>query len=282
MKFERLSLEKDATLLKIKSYKDFGLPDPEEIEFENEGVKLSGWFFSQTTSSTPKCGVILSHGYSRTRMGVLKFTPLFWKRGCSLFLYDHRAHGKSGGEFTTYGYYEKLDMLEALKVFKDKTGLQDNRIGIFGISYGAATALQMAPFNDRLAFVGADAPYGDLKRIIRERTEVLYSKKLIFLIPFALYAASIRADFEPESVSPIDSASRIRIPVFLSHSREDAYTSVEHSIEINKNLFTSKKRFHITEWGAPHGKSIDTNFIAYDRQMDEFLRTYTKGFEVSE
>ncbi len=279
IQFSKKTLEEDRIDRKIQSVSDFGLPAPQEIRFLSDGIQIAGWLFLNPNSQK-KCGVVLAHGHSGTRYGALRFTPLFWKRGCDLLVYDHRYHGESKGEFGTYGYYEKLDMLEAVKFFREKTGLSEKQIGLMGVSYGASTALMAASLNDNLAFIAADAPYSDFVNIIKERTYVLYGNKLDFLFPFALYIASVRASFSPEDVSPKVSASNIRIPVFLSHSIEDEYTSINHSKEIFQNIRFPKKVFHATNWGAAHGKSIDTNFEKYDEQMDEFLNTYTKGFEL--
>lgn len=108
----------------------------------------------------------------------------------------------------------------------------------------------------------------------------MYGDKLNFLLSFTLIMSAIRAGFSPEDVSPKTSASNIRIPVFLSHSIDGEYISIQHSQEIYQSIKIPQKVFHSTNLGAPHGKSIDMNFEKYDAQMDEFLTNYTKDFEL--
>ncbi|MCB1177571.1 MAG: prolyl oligopeptidase family serine peptidase [Leptospiraceae bacterium] len=279
--FKKKTLEEDKKRLNIESVNDFGLPSPQEVNIPSDNITLSGWLFLNPNAKK-KCGVIITHGHSGTRYGALKYTPLFWKRGCDLLLYEHRTHGKSGGKFATYGYYEKFDMLSVVKYLSSKAGISENKIGIMGESYGAATSLMAASLNEDLAFVAADSPYSDLETIITERGVHLYGERLKFLVPFAMVLASHRADFNYEEVSPQKSAKKINIPVFLSHSIDDNYTKIYHSENIFKNISHSKKVFHKTDWGAAHGKSINTNFKKYDEQMNEFLEKYTIGFELLE
>lgn len=255
----------------------YGLPAPEEISFAGEGVRLAGWYFDNPVDGD--CGVILLHGHTGSRYGMLKYAPLFWPRGCDLMLYDHRHHGASAGVYGTYGYYEKLDALAALAWFEQRSGLPAAQIGVLGESYGAATALQLAPLAPDLAFVAADSPYEDLRTIISEQAVQRYGAWTRIFVPGALALSGLRANFVPSQVSPLAAAPQIDDPVFLSHSATDAYTPPHNSVDLDAALPAALcQRFHLTDWGAEHGQSIDDNFAAYQAQFDEFLTACAPAF----
>lgn len=271
--FPITTLEEDKTKLNINSVVDFGLPEPESIRFQNGILRLRGWYFKNPKRK--KCGVVLLHGHKRTRYGVLKYAPLFWKQGCSLFMYDARHHGESAGEYGTYGFYEKSDLERAIEFFSEISTVPEEKIGIFGASFGAATALQYAEGRNDFAFVIADSPYMDMRSIVEKRAVDLYSPLILFLSPIALSIAEIRADFLVDEVSPKKAAKYIFQPVLLIHSNSDEITPVSHSEEIFQNLKSNRKQLFITDWGASHCKSIDTRYKEYESIVNSFLKENT-------
>lgn len=271
--FPVTTLEEDKTKLKINSISEFGLPEPESIRFQNGNLRLRGWYFKNPKKK--KCGVVLLHGHTRTRFGVLKYAPLFWKRGCSLFLYDARHHGESGGEYGTYGFYEKIDLERAIEFFSEISTVPEEQIGIFGASFGAATALQYAEGRNDFAFVIADSPFMDMRSIVEKRAVDLYSPVVLFLSPIALSLAELRADFLVDEVSPKKAAKFISLPVLLIHSKTDEITPVSHSEEIFQNLKSNRKQLVETDWGANHCKSIDVRPSEYESIVNSFLKEHT-------
>lgn len=256
---------------------DFGLPAPEEVTIPGDGVTLAGWYFDNPAGGD--CGVMLLHGHTGSRYGVLEYAPLFWTRGCDLLLYDHRYHGASTGDYGTYGYYEKLDALDALAWFQQRTGLQAGQIGLLGESYGAATVLQAAPSAPDLAFVAADSPYEDLQTIIGEQAVQRFGGWTRLFVPGALALSGLRAGFAPSQVSALLAAPQIDAPVFLSHSATDQYTLPRHSQDIAAQLPAALcQRLHVTDWGSEHAASIKDAFSAYQAQFEEFLAACAPAF----
>lgn len=275
VKFNAQSLEQQQA--RHGSPADYGLPAPEEVTIPGDGVTLAGWYFANPADGD--CGVILLHGHTGSRYGMLKYTPLFWPLGCDLLLYDHRFHGASTGDYGTYGFYEKQDALAALAWLQQRTGLPTDQIGLLGESYGAATALQAGPLAPQLAFIAADSSYRDLESIVTEQAAARFGDWVQLFAPGALGIAGLRANFAPSQVSPQDAADEQTTPIFLSHSASDQYTLPQHSVDIAAQLpATLCSRLHLTDWGARHGDSINDNFGAYQAQFQEFLAACAPEF----
>ena len=263
--------------LKDGDPQDYGLPAPEEITFQGDGETLAGWYFDNPVDGN--CGVILMHGINGNRYRELKYTPLFWERGCDLMLYDHRHHGASTGKYGTYGFYEKEDGLAAVDWFVARTGLSHDQIGLQGESYGAATALQTGALDTSLAFVAADSSYRDLTTIINDQAVAQYGPWMKVLVPGALAVSGLRADFAPSQVSPMISAESLTEPVLLIHSTSDDYILPHHSQDIFAHLpDTTCKQLDLTDWGSPHANSVDDNYDAYRGLVDKFLDDCVPGF----
>ncbi len=132
------------------------------------GVKLVGWRFR---TPRPRRGtVVYLHGLGDNRGSVMGIAEHFTARGFDVLAYDSRAHGDSGGDVCTYGYYEKHDLARAL----DR--MEPGAVVAFGVSLGAGIALQAAAEEPRLTAVVAVAPISDLKTAASERAPFFASR----------------------------------------------------------------------------------------------------------
>ncbi|HMY46140.1 MAG TPA: alpha/beta fold hydrolase, partial [Leptospiraceae bacterium] len=269
---QKHSVEQDRINLKLNSPADFGLPQPESVVIPTRSGHISAWLFRNPSGK--KCAAILHHGHTGTRWGGLKYARLFFERGCAALSVDGRYHGESSGDFCTYGYYDRYDMVDVAAWLKKELVLRDSEVGMMGESLGGAVSLLTAA-ETTLAFVAADSPFSNASAIFHEQAEKQYGPAIRVLIPVAFFFAEKRANFKIKDVSPMDAAPKITAPVFLVHSLQDDYTSPYHSELIYKAVSHDRKVLHLTDRGAKHGKSIDMNYAEYKKWMDEFLSRYT-------
>jgi pimeloyl-ACP methyl ester carboxylesterase len=256
---------------------DYGLPQPEAITIDTGQVTLSGWYFDNPIDGN--CGVMFMHGYTGNRYEALYWAPLFWSRGCDLLAYDHRGHGESSKAFLTYGVNEKEDALAARNWFAERSGLDTSRIAVGGVSYGAATALQMAPQIPDAPFVLADSSYRSMPAIMRVQADALLGPALGGLLtPGALWIAGLRADFDPAAAAPEATVAAAQMPILLIHSRTDNFTPYTHSEAIYANSDQSRTVLHVNDWGSPHAADIATDFAAYEALFTAFLAQYVPDF----
>ena len=256
---------------------DYGLPEPEAVAIDAGDVTLSGWFFDNPAEAD--CGVLFMHGFTGTRYEALYWAPLFWERGCDVLAYDHRGHGDSTPALLSYGFYEKTEALAARDWFAQRAGLDPSRIGVGGVSFGAATALQLAPLIPEAPFVLADSSYRSISAIIGHRAAELLGPALGgVLTPGALWIAGLRAGFDPADVSPETAVAQAQMPILLIHSRTDDFTPYTHSEAIYANSDPSRTVLHVNDWGSSHAADIDTDFAAYKELFDAFLAEYAPDF----
>jgi dipeptidyl aminopeptidase/acylaminoacyl peptidase len=107
----------------------------QEVELLTEdNVKLSAWY------TPPQNGVVIlvAHGYGDKRPE--DFYLLFACHGYGVLAWDFRAHGESGGDFSTLGYYEALDAKAALDFALAQPGVE--HVGAWG-GYGCEGCLQV-------------------------------------------------------------------------------------------------------------------------------------------
>ena len=258
---------------------EFGLPKPEATTIRGDGVDLAAWYFANPRDAG--CAVVMLHGFSGNKAEILAASPIFWRRGCDVLVYDARGHGESSRALLSYGVHEREDLLRVVEWLAAKTDLPRSRIGLIGWSYGAATAIQAASeAGGDVAFVVADSSYSSLGDIARVQAEKQYGSWATIFVPGALLVSALRAGFDGTRPAPATSIEDVRAPVLLVHSRQDAFTPVEHSETIFEHSDRSRTQLVIPAWEAEHGHSYTENPVGYTAVVDRFLTEFAPEFGV--
>jgi uncharacterized protein len=196
------------------------LPAPasfEQLTLAGADVMLKAW---RLRATPPTRGTLIYlHGVADNRMSGTGIGQRFAEKGFDVIAYDSRAHGESGGEACTYGFFEKQDLVRVLDTIAVRP------IVLFGVSLGAAVALQTAALDDRIAAVVAIETFSDLRTVARERVPSLVIDRSF---EKALALAEQRAAFQVHEVSPAAAAAQIRVPVLLIHGARDRETLPAH------------------------------------------------------
>lgn len=255
---------------------NFSLPSPEEVSIDAGDVTLSGSFY--VNDQNGDCAVLMLHGYTGTRYGVMQYAPLFWERGCHLLAYDARGHGVSTDAYHTYGFHEKEDGQAAYEWLLERSQLAPSQVGLAGVSYGAATALQMLPLTPDVAFVLADSPYQDLRTIVAHQALEQFGSWTSAFVPTAFFISELRAGFDVDEVSSSMAVAGATAPVLLVHSSTDGFTPSSHSEAIFANSNQVTTELHINQWGSSHAVDIVTDYETYDAIVDGFLAEQVPNF----
>src|SRR5262249_9230684 len=87
--------------------------------------------------------VLVLHGIRDRKESMLGWGRGLAEIGYRAVLVDGRGHGRSSGDFLTYGVVEARDLSRVLDALEAR-GLVAGRVGAMGVSYGAATAVEWA------------------------------------------------------------------------------------------------------------------------------------------
>jgi uncharacterized protein len=233
------------------------------LTFAGEGVALEGW--KLPARGTVRGTVVYLHGVADNRGSALGAAHLT-ERGFDLVAYDSRAHGNSGGDVCTYGFYEKQDLRRVLDV------IDRGPIVVIGSSLGAAVALQAAGEDERIVAVVAAESFSDLETIAIERAPRFLTKRSI---QKAFAIAEDKGKFKVDEVSPARAARRIKVPVLLLHGAVDRETSPSHSQRIFDALRGPKRLVVVPDAGHNQALSDKTWPIVVE-WLDEELGQATR------
>jgi uncharacterized protein len=233
-----------------------------DISFlSDDGLTMRGWWFE---TAPEKPAIIFLHGVGANRAEpaerVFGIAEELLSCGYNVLAFDYRAHGESEGKHTSAGYYEKNDLLGAIK-FVRRQGVT-GKIGLLGFSMGAAISLMTAAESQDVSAVVADSAYGDVMSIIEEA----FSKRKYlpkFLIPFVLSITKILYKFDFTWVSPVESLKLIDVPVFIIHGALDTVVPVEHAYRLSKACRNLMSQL----WVVPEA----THTSAYSIRTQEYI-----------
>jgi len=183
---------------------------------------------------TPRGVVVILHGLTDRKESMLSIAEAFADAGYLAVTPDLRAHGESGGRYTSLGYREKRDMV-ALLDYLDAQGIDVSHTAVLGGSLGAAVAIQWAGIDPRIKAIVAVAPFAEL------RTEMEYFYKTYNISPLKQFvveiAAQMEGHFNIDHVSPLATIKTIDTPLLLAHGRQDEIVPITES----QRLFEAAK-----------------------------------------
>ncbi|MBQ4150793.1 MAG: alpha/beta hydrolase [Clostridia bacterium] len=266
----------------IEEYKDvwqggadlYKTLDKEDVWIKSEeGIDLHGEIIRNGAS---KKVIIEAHGFrSKPQHDFIAAMPYFYKQGFNFLLIDHRAHGKSGGEYITYGVYERYDLRRWVDFVIEKFG-DDVEILLHGISMGASTVLMASaldmPNNVKaiIADCGFTSPHDIFVRVL----DYSFHAKPFPLLNLASERAKRKANFDFKGASTLDAMAKNTIPVLFVHGEDDDFVPIEMT-EANYEVCKAEKSF-VRIKGAMHACSYLIEKETCEKAMDIFL---AKHFE---
>ncbi len=217
-----------------------------------DGTALDAFYIPATVPA--RSNLIMLHGVGSCKEVYLGTTAELTALGYNVLLWDQRAHGKSEGQYLSYGYREKEDVSLAIDWLENKNpGLPT---GIYGNSMGGAIALQSLAHDGRLGFGLIESTFQDL-----QTTTYAYGRRMSglplprWLTNYVLDQAGKIADFPPRSIQPLLSARAITQPVLLIHGDTDRNIGIENAHALfaalasaDKELYTVQNGDHADLW----------------------------------
>lgn len=217
----------------IPSFTSNVAPDYKNVTFYdiNKKVSLKGWLFEIKGSEKT---IILAHGYSKNRLQfedkTIDMIKNFLDKNYNVLAFDFRNAGKSGGNITSIGYFEKDDLLGAIKYVKSQGS---KHVVLMGFSSGASTCLLAAAESSDVDAVIADSPFSDLKEYLNSNLSVWSGLPSFPFNRTISLSVEMLTGIDTAKVSPKNVIGKLSPrPVLFIHSKDDKKISISNSIEL--------------------------------------------------
>lgn len=249
---------------------DFDLPAEDVTFLSADGTRLAGWFIP-AVDTTPSPGVVLSHGWSRSRAELLPHADILHRAGFAVLLFDYRHRGESGGAAITLGLRERDDLRAAIDTLTARREVDPARVGVFGMSMGGVVSILVAAEDRRVRALAVEAPYSRQDTILTRSLRHYLKLPTLGIGAVAKRIVALRLG-EPLALPDArDAIERLSPrPVFVIADEHDAVVGRDETEQVFAAA-REPKRFWLVP-GADHARGWQAAPQEYERRLAAFFR----------
>jgi len=245
---------------------------PEEVELRSyDGLTLRGYFLPAAQPSDKL--VVFAHGYSYNGPDQFGAMLPFYHNDLNynILLPDHRAHGRSDGDWIGFSAMEWRDILDWAAVFAERLG-PDTQVVLHGMSMGGATVMNCNAHNppDYIKCIVEDCGYTngyEIISLVAKRDLHINIPPMIWGLGFwfrMIQRRSLRRDADPYG-----NIAKCKLPTLYIHGASDRFVPAEMGLRCHEAA-TIPKELLLVE-GAGHSMSYFLAKGEYEEKLRAWL-----------
>ena len=211
----------------------------EAVAFKNRTNQNLVGVLHHGKGKEPRPCLIACHGFVETKMGdrsrfLLDFTRYAVEHNLSVFRFDFAGCGDSDGEFVDLTIESEFrDLQAAINVVSTATGVDPEKIGVFGQCLGAVTAIRAGSLDPRVYKVVAWAPFANFANALlglvgEEAFQILQQgEEAEFTYHEQTFRCGSEILTESSNLDMFEEMTRIHKPLLIIHGTEDAVVPLE-------------------------------------------------------
>lgn len=255
---------------------DYKIEELEIISSFDQHIIPGDYIYSlESKDSKNHQTMILVHGLGDNRYSNYPLAEYFLEMGYNVITFDQRSTNENTAKYTTFGYWEKYDVIDLVNYVEEYA--PEQKIGIWGASYGGATAglaLGYENMAERVDFLILDCPVSSMKWMVeQEMNNMDIGIPVGYMIWCGDIINNLKLGFTYQDVDVASELKDVKTPVLIINSKfdlitpyfmgKDIYDAIQ---ENNREIWTVDDSEHCEIW-------LDHNPEYRDR-VDDFLKKY--------
>lgn len=237
-----------------------------------DGVGLVGRYLDRDADAT----IIVCHGWPGNKDDMRGLADALADAGFNVLAFDFRNWGESDGGPVTLGYREARDVIGAVEFVCGAHAGRPPRVGVFGLSMGAAASLLAAASCPAIEAVVADSSYTRLDRAVSGAFRSSWGPAAPAFYVLTWWLGERLIGTAMPDVSPIGAIERISPrPVLIIHGTSDRLIDVREAHALYGTSGHPKALWLVE--GAEHGETRRTASQEYDRRVVRFFQEHLGG-----
>ncbi len=239
-----------------------------------DGIPLLGWYIP--AEGTARGTIIYCHGLNRTRIEMLPDAVFGHSLGYNGLLFDFRHQGGSGGDITTLGYQERLDVRGAVRyaLAQDEAA---RPVVVWGVSMGASAALMAAAESPDIAAVISDSSFDSFMGTLRHHLKLFLHLPGFPIADEVGYWTAWRGHFDPADFDLVKATERIGDrPILFVAVAGDRRMPPSIAETLYAQARSPLKKIIILP-GHRHGEGFNQATEPYEQAVTNFLASLPAG-----
>lgn len=201
--------------------------------------------------------VILVHGLGGNRYSNYPLAEFFLEEGYNVITYDQRSSNENTARYTTFGYWEKYDLIDWIAYAREQA--KEQPLGVWGTSFGGATAGLAAGYEDTdkmIDFLILDCPVSSMEYMIEQEMKGM---DMGIPVSYMTWCGNIvnrlKLGFAYKDADVTRAIKDVKTPVLVINSKKDELTPYFMGKDIydaiegdNKKIWTVKDSKHAEVW----------------------------------
>jgi fermentation-respiration switch protein FrsA (DUF1100 family) len=256
-----------------KTPADFGM-QYESVEFHSaDGIDLKGWWMPGSTGSAghPAGTIVYAHGQNRSRVEMLPMAQYGHSLGYNGLTFDLRHHGASGGQVSSVGYWERLDVEAAVRYTLDQRNAA-RPVVLWGVSLGAAASLMAAAETPDVAAVISDSSFLSFDDTARHHWKLFFPPFPSFpMYNETIWLITERAHFTVSDFDLRKAVERVNPrPILFIGVEGDRRMPPDVARALDASASSPDKMLLIVP-GTKHGEGFNSGNAQYEQAVKAFL-----------
>jgi len=246
-------------------------PSMREVTLEAvDGLSLHAYMHYSDDPNTHRWAVCV-HGFGESAESVGIFGRHYEEKGWNILIPDLRSHGKSEGNYVSFGWDDRLDLVSwcSWLIRRDPQA----EIILHGISMGATAVLLTAggPLPKQVKGVISDCAFTSAHDIIRQVYQERYNRFGPFSVMWPALRSAVRRKrkLDLNKVDAVAAVRRSSTPTLFIHGVSDELVPPAMMAELYEHARCPKEFLWVPK--APHAKAAATNPILYWSTVDQWL-----------
>lgn len=240
--------------------------------FDDHTIPADYIYAAQADSNKNHKTVVMVHGLGGNRYSCYPVAQLFLEKGYNIIAYDQRSTNENTAPYTTFGYWEKYDLMDYIDYATEQA--PEQQLGVWGTSFGGATAglaMGNAEAAGKVDFLILDCPVSSMQWMVEEE---MRNMDLGIPISYMTWCGNmvnrLQLGFSYQDADVCTAVQKLEMPVLVMNSKVDVVTPQFMGQAIYDSIESDKKMLWTAE-NSPHAEMwIDEN-QTYREQVEALL-----------
>lgn len=216
--------------------------------------------------------VILVHGLGGNRLTNYPLAEFFLSKGCNVLTYDQRSSNENTAERTTFGFWEKYDLIDCIDYVRGFA--PEQTVGVWGTSFGGATAglaLGQQSVEAKVDYLVLDCPVSSMRWMVEEEMRKMDTGLPVsYMTVCGDIVNRMELGFSYDDADVAEAMRSVDIPVLIINSAADTVTPAFMGQDIYNAILGNNKTIWTVEDSAHADVWLDYN-EEYTRRVEELM-----------